>query len=467
MTGKDTKIFRDPVHGNIRIFPFELNIIDLKIFQRLRYLKQTPSVAFVFHSANHTRFEHSIGSLHIAEMYASNLNISNPEKELLRLCALLHDIGHGVFSHQYDETIYKEIYPGAKYGHDKHKIEIIKEYLPKILLKTYDEAELERSIELSGLQEYLTSGIEETIRTIMKKIVEILEGEGEVFYNIIHGPFGCDRMDFIKRDSYFSGTCHYGGFPLDRLILFSSIRDDKDGNEKLCYSSKILDDILLLLINRFHMFKNVYFHKTCRGLDLMLQQILRYSMRPLNLVERTSNFVEFEELNDSGLFYEISCHLQDFDELKKAHELVGRILKRDLYKTVIDEAELLTPEQIKKYTAPKFLKMLAENRKAELKRLYEEKEEDECPELFIDTPYEIKMSPFQELLKSNIDIYDETEKNVKKYTEIENERSLRALDIKSFNIYRIYTVSDIEREKLVPYAKRIMKRKELEIDTYI
>jgi len=465
MAGKGTKIFRDPIYGNIRIFPFELNIIDSKVFQRLRYLKQTPSVAYVFHSANHTRFEHSIGSLHIAEMYARNLNVSDPEKELLRLCALLHDIGHGVFSHQYDETIYKEIYPRIKHGHDKHRIKIIKDYLPKILLGAYDETELERSIKLSGLQEYLTPSVDESIRTIMNKIVEILESEGKVLYNIIHGPFGCDRMDFIKRDSYFSGTCHYGGFPLDRFILFSSIREDKMGNEILCYSSKILDDILLLLINRFQMFKNVYFHKTCRGLDLMLQQILRYSMKPLNLVERTVNLEEFEKLNDNSLFYEVFCHPQDSDELKKAQKLLDRILKRDLYKTVIDEVELPTQDQIKKYTASGFLKMCAENRKAALKKLYEGEKEDECPDLFIDTPYEIKMSPLQELLKSNIDIYDETENVVKKYHDIENERSLRTFDIKSFNIYRIYTTSDTEREELVPYAKSIMKRKEPETDT--
>ncbi|KYK33893.1 MAG: HD domain-containing protein [Theionarchaea archaeon] len=467
MAGKGTKIFRDPIHGNIRIFPFELNIIGLKIFQRLRCLKQTPSVAYVFHSANHTRFEHSIGALHVSEMYARNLDIIDPEKELLRLCALLHDIGHGVFSHQYDVTVYREIYPEAEHGHDKHRMKIIREYLPEILLNTYDEAELERSIKLSGLGKYLTSSVDETIRTIMNKIAEILESEGEVFYNLIHGPFGCDRMDFIKRDSYFSGTCHYGGFPLDRFILFSSIRDDGNGNKILCYSSKILDDILLLLINRFQMFKNVYFHKTCRALDLMLQQILRYSMEPLNLVERTVNLEEFEKLNDNSLFYEILFCFQDSGELKEAHKLIDRILRRDLYKTVIDEAELPTQEQIKKYTASGFLKMLAENRKAALKKLYEKEEGDECPRLFIDTPYEIRMNPLQELLKSNIDIYDETEKIPKKYNEIERERSFKTLNVESFNIYRLYTLSDTEREKLISYARSIMKRKKPKIDTQI
>ena len=295
----------------ILILPFELKIIGLKIFQRLRYLKQTPSVAYVFYSSNHTRLEHSIGSLHVAEMYARALNISDPKKELLRLCALLHDIGHGVFSHQYDETVYKKMYPATKFGHDKHKIKIIKEYLPEVLLETYNEDEIKKAMKSSGLDAYLGTNTNESIHSIIDEISKIFKNKEDIYYNIVHGPFGCNRMDFIKRDSYFSGTLHYGGFPLDRFILFSLIKEGK-----LCYSSKILDDILLLLINRFHMFKNVYLHKTCRALDLMLQQILKYSMKPLNLVERTVNLREFEKLNDTSLLYEILYHNRGNRELK-------------------------------------------------------------------------------------------------------------------------------------------------------
>jgi hypothetical protein len=107
MEGNQNVIFRDAIHGNIEITPFELSIINTKIFQRLRYIKQTPSVSYVFHSANHTRFEHSIGTLYIAEMYGQNLQISDHMKKILRLAALLHDIGHGIFSHLYDITIFR------------------------------------------------------------------------------------------------------------------------------------------------------------------------------------------------------------------------------------------------------------------------------------------------------------------------------------------------------------------------
>lgn len=519
MSEKEYKIFRDPIHGNIKIFPFELKIIDLRIFQRLRYLKQTPSVGYVFHSANHTRFEHSIGSLHIAEMYARSLDIPDSDKELLRLCALLHDIAHGIFSHLYDDIVYKEIYPEEKHGHDIHRMKIIKEYLPEVLLETYNEEELRETIELSGLDNYLTSNTKESVQIIMNKVAETLTSKGTVHRNIIHGPLGCDRMDFVKRDSYFSGTGHYGGFPLDRIIQFSS-----EDDEILCYSSKILDDIILFLINRFHMYKNVYFHKTCRALDLMFKQMLRYSMGPLKLVERTSNLREYEKLNELSFFNEISyCYQRKFDDLKEkisrkniynneqeikkkildylygrlkiddfysevkigfedckeenlrnelkmlknifnAHELVNRVLERDLYENVVDEAIALTKEEIKKrldkdedFNPGDETKKDANEWKKVLAHLYVRGEGGECPELLIDTPYEIIMSPLEELPRSKIDIHDEKDGKTKKYHEIENERNFKTWDLASFNIFRIYTTSNTEKEKLKLYVEKTRK----------
>lgn len=530
MSKIDYKIFRDPIHGNIRILPFELNIIDLKIFQRLRCLKQTPSVAYVFHSANHTRFEHSIGSLHIAETYARNVGISDPDKEFLRLCALLHDIAHGIFSHLYDDTIYKEIYPEEKHGHDIHRMKIIRDYIPKMLLETYDEGELRESIESSGLDEYLTSNTKDSVHSIMDMVAETLKSEETVNYNIIHGPLGCDRMDFVKRDSYFSGTGHYGGFPLDRIIQFSSIRK-KDNEDILCYSSKILDDIILFLINRFHMYKNVYFHKTCRALDLMLEQILVNSMKSLNLAERTMDLSEFERLNELNFFSEISYYYhKEFDELKgrlsqwsiysneketeekileylhgkvkidqfyleiktafanceedvknelrmlkdifKAHKLVTRISERRLFEPVIDRAFTLDNEVTKAllkldkdFNPRNLAKKAANDRKNELEELYIQGKEEKCPELYIDTPYEIKMSPLEELKGSKIYIYDEVDRKIKSYHEIESERSFKAWDLSSFNIYRIYTTSDTEKEKLEPYISKTAESSEFRSDT--
>lgn len=526
MSNGEYKIFRDPIHGNIKIFPFELKIIDLRIFQRLRYLKQTPSVGYVFHSANHTRFEHSVGALHIAEMYAENLDISNPDKELLRLCALLHDIAHGIFSHLYDDTVYREIYPREKHGHDLHRKKIIREHIPEVLLETYDKEELRESIKSSGLDEYLMPDTKESVQSIMNQVAEKLLSKGTAHHNIIHGPLGCDRMDFVKRDSYFSGTGHYGGFPLDRIIHFSLI----SGKDKiLCYSSKILDDIVLFLINRFHMYKNVYFHKTCRALDLMLKQILEDSMVPLKLVERTSNLREFEKLNELSFFNEISCcyrskfndleekisqkniysnkqeteakildylygklKIDDFyseirtgfedcrkenlrnelEMLKKifdANELANRVLKRHLYEVIIEKAVALTKKQIKarvreneSFNPEKNIRDKANESKMKLEQLYVLGEEDECPELLIDTPYEIKMSPLEELPGSKIDIYDESDGKTKKYHEIESERSFKTWDISSFGIFRVYTISDTEREKLEPYAKKMIENERSE-----
>lgn len=531
MSEKEYKIFRDPIHGNIKILPFELKIIDLRIFQRLRYLKQTPSVGYVFHSANHTRFEHSIGALHIAEMYALNLNISDPRKEFLRLGALLHDIGHGIFSHLYDDVVYREIYKDEEHGHDIHKIKIIREYLPGVLVETYDGDELRESIASSGLNKCLSSNTKDSVKKIMHKVAEILKSEETVNYNIIHGPLGCDRMDFVKRDSYFAGTGHYAGFPLDRIIQFSSVQT-KNNEDILCYSSKILDDIILFLINRFHMYKNVYFHKTCRALDLMFKELLRDSMIPLNLKERTLNLKEFEKLNELSFFYEISCCYQknfnileekisqknifshekeiekkilnyfygekdiddfyleikavfvEYDEesaknkleiLKRifdANELANKVLGRRLYELVIDKAFTLTKEMIetlieadKSFDPQDFAKNAANKLKEKLEQLYIEGEGDECPKLYIDTPYEIKMSPLKELTGSRIYIYDEADRRIKEYHEIERERNFKTWDLASFNIYRIYTASSSGKEKLQSYVESVIEGRRSVPDT--
>ncbi|MBU7032912.1 MAG: HD domain-containing protein [Theionarchaea archaeon] len=465
MEGNHRRIFRDAIHGNIDVNPFEVSIINTKIFQRLRYLKQTPSVSYVYHSANHSRFEHSIGTVHIAELYAQNLNIHNPHKEILRLAALLHDIGHGIFSHLYDNTIFCKIYPDIKHGHDKHRIKIITEYLPIVLLDMYKKDTIIDLLKISGLESYIKFNIdiEEGIHNIMRDVVKILTGEDNVCYNIIHGPLGCDRLDFIKRDSYFCGTCHYGGFPLDRFILYSSLKKNSDEEKILCYSSKLLDDILLFLINRFHMFKNVYFHKTCRAVDTMLRQILTYSEDPLNLIQRTSNLNEFENLNDISLFYEIKNNQKNCEN---AFSLVERIMKRDLYKVLYDDVEIPNESQIKKHHIQELLQIIAELKKEKIIELFKKNEGDtEIPSLFIDTPYEIKMSPLQEL--RYINIFDENHGIIKKYREIENERSFKQWDLPSFNIYRIYVDSHLNQMKLRPFAKQVKNIKEIEIDTQI
>lgn len=114
MPGKP-KFLADPCLGAITINNLEYLIINLKIFQRLRWIRQLPSVIFLFHSADHTRFSHSIGTMHIASLYIDGLlkdpQCENPaeleeRRPYVRLAGLLHDIAHGIFSHIYDKVVY-------------------------------------------------------------------------------------------------------------------------------------------------------------------------------------------------------------------------------------------------------------------------------------------------------------------------------------------------------------------------
>lgn len=101
------KVSRDPVHSEIYLYPLEILVADTKVVQRLRFLSQLAGATMVYPGATHTRFAHSLGTMHIAGIYARNLFDDHSRIRLIRLAALLHDVGHGPFSHQFDDVVFK------------------------------------------------------------------------------------------------------------------------------------------------------------------------------------------------------------------------------------------------------------------------------------------------------------------------------------------------------------------------
>jgi len=114
------KVSRDPIYSEIFIYPLEMLVTDTKPVQRLRFLSQLAGAAFVYPGASHTRFAHSMGTMHVTGMYAEHLFKDNRSKQrILRLAGLLHDIGHGPFSHQFDDVVYPMA--GINEGHDEYR----------------------------------------------------------------------------------------------------------------------------------------------------------------------------------------------------------------------------------------------------------------------------------------------------------------------------------------------------------
>ncbi len=308
MSETDFKVARDPLLGEIRLSPLEMLIADIPSIQRLRSVSQLSGAEKVYPGATHTRFLHSLGVMHIAGLYAEHLQLDQNKQRVLRLSGMFHDIGHGPFSHQFDEVVYAKAKIAG--GHDDQRAIILTEVVPQQMLevyrtrmKDYWRKEVQKDLRLSGFLEEASKDTHESIleafRELCREVNRLFEGEtlGTPAFNIVQGPLGADRMDFVLRDAYYSGTSQYGTVDLQRIIRNASIVSIK-GNERLCYDGKVIDNIYAVLFGRFMMYKNVYFHKTARAADLMLQKILELLYEPMGLeavVKSPAEFVNWSE----------------------------------------------------------------------------------------------------------------------------------------------------------------------------
>lgn len=231
----------DPVHRSIRFTDVEKQLIDTAVFQRLRRIRQLAGAHLVYPSAQHSRFEHSIGAMHIAGLAAESLlargYVDNAEViQELRIGALLHDIGHGPFSHLFEEVLEYR----CKISHE--------EIGKKIIMQT----EIADILSRQGLNP--------------AQICKISFAFGNVnFMNeIISGSLSADIMDYLPRDGFFTGA-EYAKVDYHRIVGALEV----SGN-RLAINRSALNSLESMLISRYQMFKAVYFHKTVRAAEVML-----------------------------------------------------------------------------------------------------------------------------------------------------------------------------------------------------
>jgi HD superfamily phosphohydrolase len=389
------KLIKDPIHGYIQINEEERRIIDSAPFQRLRRICQLPFANLVYPGANHTRFSHSLGCFYIAGEIVEKLKLEEYNKKVVKIAALLHDIGHPPFSHLCEQFLFE-----YKTNHEEMTKKIISE-----------NEELASAIEKSGIN--------------IKDVIAILEGK-KPESSIVTGPIDSDKLDFLIRDSYYTGAS-YGIIDIKRLIHMMKLI----GN-KIAINIRALGVVEEFALARLQSFINIYYHHAVRAAQLLFVSAIKK--------EGIKNLLSLEiedYLNEDD--YTLWCKLKNS---KKALPYIKRIEKRLLPKMAFEthlSAEkfsfsMLNEEDVRKQIERKI---------ANIAGIDEEK-------IWIDTPY---IAPIPLSLSHETPFYKEEDGEVK-IVEVKSPFFEPFAQI--YNILRIYTENEY-RSQVEKAAKKFFE----------
>ncbi|MFO0773110.1 MAG: HD domain-containing protein [Nitrospiraceae bacterium] len=305
-------LLADPIHEYVTFtVPFdrptpgectEKDLIDSPWMQRLRYIFQLQSARWVYPSAEHSRFVHSLGTMHVAGRFARHLYpflqevarevpSINYVEELLRITALCHDIGHGPFCHFFDDNFL------AGYGltHERLGQIIIREHLGPLIRK------IRRSPHgpFQPGEELNPAHIAHLILKEKGKDSSRIPAWLHYLQPVISGSYTADNLDYVLRDSYMCGVA-VGPVDLDRLIHYTLL------TQQGCTIHKTgLPALQMFLTTRMYLYSNVYFHRTTRAIDIHLRDIFGESMRLLFPYDPRRHMDRYLQLTDWSLLDEV------------------------------------------------------------------------------------------------------------------------------------------------------------------
>lgn len=239
-----TMVFRDPIYGYIKVeYQIIEKLIDTYEFQRLRRIRQLSGVSMVFQTAEHSRFTHSLGAYELAryaitEVEGLHESLNEYEQMVFMISALLHDVGHGPYSHAFE-----------------HVMEVSHECMTCRLILGNTEIYHVLS-EVEGLASDVASVIAH-------------EGKYPLIESLISSQLDVDRMDYLSRDAYFTGAT-YGNIDYRRILRSMKIVD-----KKVLFRASGVNSIESYIMARYHMYWQVYFHPKARAYELLLQSIYR------------------------------------------------------------------------------------------------------------------------------------------------------------------------------------------------
>lgn len=318
------KVFRDPVHNYITVnHPVIYDLINSKEFQRLRRVKQVSTTVFTFHGAEHSRFSHCLGVYEIARRVTEIFDAKFPEiwdsneNLLTMVAALLHDVGHGAYSHTFEKLFDTD--------HEAITQEII------------TSPDTEVNAILRGVSpdfpENVASVINHTYHN--KQVVQLISSQ-----------IDCDRMDYLLRDSYYSGA-RYGQFDLTRILRV--IRPTADG---IVFEYNGMHAVEDYIVSRFQMYMQVYFHPASRAMEVLLQNLLKrakylyhidshfFKKTSPNLIPFLTNqacLADYLSLDDGVMNTYFQAWTAAEDDILA--DLASRFVNRKVFKSVTFEEE--------------------------------------------------------------------------------------------------------------------------------
>jgi len=315
-------VFKDPVHDHIHVrHQIILDLIDTKEFQRLRRIKQLGTSQYTFHGAEHSRFSHSLGVYELARKICDRFLRNYPDKwddaeRLVTLCAaLLHDIGHGPFSHTFEKMFQTD--------HEQLTTDII----------------LDKTTEVNQILRRVAPDFPTQVASVITK-----DYPNPQVVQLISSQIDADRMDYLQRDAYYTGVT-YGKFDLSRIL-----RVIRPHDEGIAFQVQGMHAVEDYIVRRYQMYMQVYFHSVSRGMEVTLDRLLTrardlYTAGKLTpnipllepFFKQVSSIQDYLALDDNIISYAVSAWTNSPDQYLS--ELAKMFLNRKPLKSVSFDPE--------------------------------------------------------------------------------------------------------------------------------
>ena len=312
----EEKVFKDPVHRYVHVRDLVIwDLIGTKEFQRLRRIKQLGTTFLTFHGAEHSRFNHSLGVYEIVRRIIDDVFAGRPEwsddDRLLTLCAaLLHDLGHGPFSHSFEKVF------------------------------DLDHEDFTRAIILGDTE--VNKVLTKVHPDFSKNVAEVIAktSEKKLVISLISSQIDADRMDYLQRDAYFTGVS-YGHFDMERILRVMRPREDQVVIKKS--GMHAVEDYIM---SRYQMYWQVYFHPVSRSAEVILTKILhrakflfeqnyQFKQQPIHFYSFFQTCVKLEDylkLDEAIILYYFQIWQEEEDAILS--DLCRRFVNRNLFKFV-------------------------------------------------------------------------------------------------------------------------------------